>query len=93
MILEIKKVKQCRNGAMGNFTILGDEKALITISLKKNKLMNDYAATLLHEMLHCYTTLLRAEGFKATNKIEHEWIEACESAVIKEALKVLKRRK
>lgn len=93
MILEIKKVKQCRNKAFGNFTIRGHQKALITISLKKNKDMAEYAATLLHEMLHCYTTLLRAEGFRVTNKLEHKWIEACEDVVIYMATKILPRRK
>lgn len=93
MILEIKKVKQCRNKAYGNFKILGREKARITISLKKNKDMAEYAATLLHEMLHCYTTLLRVEGYKVTDKTEHKWIQACEDVVIHMALQILPRRK
>jgi len=93
MILEIKKVKRCRNGAYGNFLMRPNNTALITISLKKNPTLAEYAATLLHEMLHCYTTLLRREGFRVTNSKEHKWIEACEIAVIDVMQKILPRRK
>lgn len=93
MILEIKKVKRCRNKAYGNFLIRGNERAVITISLKMNPTIAEYAATLLHELLHCYTTLLRAEGFRVTDKKEHKWIEACEDAIIAVMLKTLGRRK
>lgn len=92
MILEIKKVKACRNKAYGTFTILGHERARILVSLKKNTTLAEYAATLLHELLHCYTTLLRAEGFRTTNKKEHRWIESCEAAVIGLMQKNLTRR-
>jgi len=92
MILEIKKVKQCRNKAYGNFIILGNERARITISMKKNPTMGEYAATLLHELLHCYTTLLRVDGFRVTNKQEHRWIESCEDAIIEQMREHLKRR-
>lgn len=83
MILEIKKVDRCRNGAYGNFIILGHEKARITISMKKNDTLGEYAATLLHEMLHGFYTLLRVEGFKLTNKTEHKMIEETEDALFK----------
>lgn len=93
MILEIKKVKKCRNGAYGNFLMRPNNTALITISLKKNAMLAEYGATLLHEMLHCYMTLLRREGFRVTNRNEHKWIEACEVVVIDTMKKILPRRK
>jgi hypothetical protein len=88
MILEIKNVKKCKNGAMGNFIILGNEKARITISLKENKTVSDYGSTLLHEMLHCWVTLLRAQGIRPTNYKEHHFIYAVEKKILKEVRKL-----
>lgn len=93
MRLDIRKVKECKNGAFGNFIIRNKESALITISIRKNPTVAEYAATLLHEMLHCYTSLLRAEGFKLTDKNEHKYIEASEVAVVSAMRKIIPRRK
>ena len=93
MFLEIKKVKRCKNNAYGNFLIRGRESAVITISLQKNKLLSEYGATLLHELLHCYTSLLRREGYRTTNKREHRWIEDCEVEIVRLMQKHLTRRK
>lgn len=93
MMLEIKLVKDTKNRAYGNFIILGHEKARITISEKRNKTFDMYAETLLHELLHCYTTLLRTNGLKVTNKTEHKWIEDCEVAITNLMLKNFGRRK
>lgn len=93
MILEIKEVRRCRNGAYGNFFVRGRESALITLSLRKNPMLADYMSTLLHELLHCYTTLARSKGFRITDKREHAWIEACEVAVTNEMKKFFRRRK
>lgn len=89
MILEIKNVKDCRNKAMGNFIIKGNEKAIITISLKRNKTVAEYCSTLLHEMLHAWVTIFRAQGVKITNLKEHKFIYAVEGKIVKE-LKLLK---
>lgn len=93
MILEIKHVAKCRNGAYGNYYSFRDGRARITISLRKNKLLPEYMATVLHEMLHCYTTLARRAGFRTTDKREHKWIEDCETAIIEQMKKHFKRRK
>jgi hypothetical protein len=82
MLLEIKRVKECRDGSFGYFKILGRQRACIAISEKKNPTLDLYAETLLHELLHCYTALLQAEGFKVTDGKEHKWIEDCETQVI-----------
>jgi len=84
MILEIKNVKKCKNRAMGNFVIVGNERAVITISLTANKTISEYSSTLLHEMLHAWVTLLRAQGIKATNYKEHHFIYAVEQKILKE---------
>lgn len=82
MQLEIKLVRECREGDCGYFKILSASRAYIAISAKRNKTLNEYAATLLHELLHFYTALLAAEGFKVSDRKEHKWIERCEVAII-----------
>ncbi len=93
MILEIRHVKRCRNRAYGNFHGFRDGHALITVSLEKNKRLSEYMATVLHELLHGYTTIVRRAGFRTTDKKEHRWIEACETAVLQEFTKHFKQRK
>lgn len=93
MKLEIKKVKACKNKAFGNFLLRGHDSGLITISLKLNNTLAEYGATLLHEMLHAYTTLMRREGFRVSNRKEHKWIEASEDAVLEAMIKHLGKGK
>lgn len=92
MIIEIKNVKECRNKAFGNFVIKGHEKVLITVSLKKNVTVAEYCSTLLHEMLHAWVTILRAQGVRTSNMREHRFIYAVERKILNE-LRYLKRRK
>lgn len=91
MIIEIKNVKDCRNKAWGNFAIKGSEKMLITISIKRNKYIADYASTVLHELLHAWVTILRAQGVRVTNLREHRFIYAVERKILNE-LKLLRRK-
>lgn len=93
MKLEIKNVKRCKNGASGNFLLRGHESALITISLKENDTLAEWGSTVLHELLHLWTTLMRRNGMKVTNSREHKFIYAVEAAILKTMLKYLKRRK
>jgi len=93
MILEIKKVPSCKDNAYGTFVIVGQQKARIEISLKRNKTLAEYATTMIHELLHLYTALLKAEGFEVKERIEHKWIESCEVVITNLMLQILKRRK
>lgn len=94
MMLEIKTVKKCKpDDAYGTFAITGPERAIITISTTRNRTISDYAATLLHELLHCYIALLKSNGFKVGAKKEHVWIEACEEVITKLMAKIMPRRR
>lgn len=92
MKLEIKNVKKCRNGAWGNFFVRGRHSALITVSLKHNVTLADWGSTLLHELLHLWTTLMRKNGLRVTNRREHRFINAVEQEIIKCMVKYMKRR-
>ncbi len=83
MILEIKDVAVCRNGAYGNFVLRGRASSLITVSLKRNPSLAEYSATLIHELLHLFFTLLRYKGFRITDKLEHKVIYEFEGLFIK----------
>lgn len=93
MLVNIKEVKKCRNGAFGNFLMRGAGYSLITISLKLNDTIAEYAATILHELLHLWVTLLRLKGFRVTNIKEHRFIYAVERTVLDMAKKHLKPRR
>lgn len=93
MLLEIKHVKACLNGAYGNFILKGRERALVTVSMKLNGFLSEYTVTLLHELLHFWFTMLRKQGFKATNRQEHKFIYAMEDRTIEELKKHFKRKK
>ena len=92
MRLDIRNVKKCRNGASGNFILRGHESALITVSLKLNKTLAEWGSTLLHELLHLWTTLMRQNGLKVTDAREHRFIYAAEREVLKVMVKYMKRR-
>ena len=92
MKLEIKNVKACRNKAMGNFLLRGHESALITVSLKLNTTLAEWGSTLLHELLHLWTTLMRQNGFKVSDTREHRFIYAVEREIFKVMRKYMKRR-
>lgn len=93
MLVNLKEVKQCRNGAYGNFLLRGSSSALITISMKLNDTVAEYSATMLHELLHLWITLLRLKGYRTNNVREHRFIYAVEKVVLEMAKKHLKRRK
>lgn len=93
MLVNIREVKKCKNGAYGNFLLRGAGSTLITISRKLNDTVAEYAATLLHELLHLWVTLLRLKGYRTTNKKEHEFIYGVEKTIIRKAQKYLRRKK
>lgn len=93
MLVNIKEVKKCRNGAYGNFLMRGAGYALITISMKLNDTVAEYSATILHELLHLWVTLLRLKGFRVTNVKEHKFIYAVEKIVLIMAKKHLISRR
>lgn len=92
MRLDIHEVKKCSNGAYGNYLLRGRESALITVSMKLNPTIAEYSATLLHELLHAYTTMIRWKGFRVSDRQEHKWIYKAEDAIIRTMKKHLKKK-
>jgi hypothetical protein len=94
MILRIKEVEKCRNGAYGNYRTQRNGQCVITISISKNQEAAEWAATVLHELLHFWVTLLRVKsGHAVSNFKEHRFIYAVEAAVAPLIKKWLRRKK
>lgn len=83
MNIKIRHAKRVA-GAYGNTSFYGPKKAIITISRALNRRLSTYAATLLHELLHVWTKILENFGFEIDDKTEHDFIYACERAILKE---------
>jgi hypothetical protein len=85
MLIDIREVKRCRNGAYGNILPRGKGKHrywVITINMAKNKTIADWATTLLHELLHAWVTALRLRGVKISNLSEHRFIYKVEEKIL-----------
>ena len=95
MLIDIREVERCRNGAYGNFLSRGtypNKYWVITVSKAKNKTLADWATTVLHEMLHAWVIALRIRGFQVTNLKEHRFIYGVEEKIYS-MMKYLKPRK
>lgn len=93
MLINLKEVKKCRNGAFGNFLLRGRESALITVSMKLNNTVAEYGATVLHEFLHLWVTILRRKGFRVSDRREHKFIYAVEALIFDMAEQYMKPRR
>lgn len=93
MRVDIKLVNECKNKAYGNFFARGRNSALITISRELNSSLADYWLTLLHELLHLFFTLVRKQGFRVTNRIEHKIIEEIEDKLAYTCRKYAKQKR
>jgi antirestriction protein ArdC len=90
--VRIVEVQRTRNGASGNFLTTGRNSARITISLALNRGMHEYAATLLHELLHLWVTMMRVKGLRVSNIREHRFIYAAEVVVAHLARRFMRRK-
>ncbi len=81
MRVTIKMVPRLPDGDAGIFTVHSRNRATIRVSLERNPRLFEFAATLLHELLHLWVEVLLRHGFKIGARREHQWIEACEGAI------------
>lgn len=83
MQVEILDVKSHKDGSSGWFLNHLNGRAKISISLKRNKKVEEYAATLLHEIIHLWFSLIRPKGKILSDKKEHAFIYAVERNIKK----------
>ncbi len=92
MNINIKLVPKCSKGEYGTCEVVSKNKIQIEISEAKNTDRNEYFVTLLHELLHAWIFVMKANGVELPIKREHKWIYSVQAVVI-EALKYLDKGK
>lgn len=74
MKITLKLVDKCPDDHRGEFVVIGRNRCEIQISKRHNKTVNEFAATLLHELLHLWVTILQTHGLKEGIRREHKFI-------------------
>ncbi len=90
MRLQIKMVQRCENDHRGEFIVKSNNQCEIQISKKRNQTIDDFAETLLHELLHLWVTILQTHGLKDSIRREHGFINSIVPKAIKELNKHFK---
>lgn len=91
MRLDVKEIKEHKDGAYGKYWNTSRRRACITISRKANTTVNWYALTLIHELLHFWVAMITIKGAKVDRRKEHRFIQKLEVQVIK-ALDAMKTK-
>ncbi len=82
MNIKIKLVDTCPNGEYGLCEVLNNNTVLIQISRSKNKEMHEFFVTLLHELLHAWMFILKANKVKIPIRKEHNWIYRVQAVIL-----------
>jgi Zn-dependent peptidase ImmA (M78 family) len=92
MLIKIKFVDDCRNKAYGTTEIIDKNTILIVISRNKNRNRSEFFVTMLHELLHAWMFVLKANGIHMSQTKEHKWIYLVQNSIV-EALGKIKRKR
>ncbi len=92
MVIKIKLVKDCYKGAYGTCQVVSKDTIEIEISKRLNTDKYQYFVTLLHEIIHAWVYIMKANGIHMSDRKEHDWIYSVQTVVIK-ALQYLKKDK
>jgi len=90
MNINVKMVNECSKKEYGTCQVINKNKIQIEISKIKNKTSSEFFVTLLHELLHAWLFIMKANGVKIGIKKEHKWIYSVQSIII-EALKLINK--
>jgi hypothetical protein len=90
MIIKLKLVPKCEGNCSGICIIHSANVCEIQISKKRNKTIDVFADTLLHELLHLWVTILQTHGLKEDMKIEHKFIADVLPMILKKLAKYFK---
>jgi len=92
MRINIKFIEECSKGEYGTCQITSRNNIDIKISRKLNKNRSEFFVTILHEMLHAWMFILKANGIKISVIKEHKWIYNVQYVVVK-ALEMISRKR
>lgn len=83
MVVKIHFVDECKNKAFGTTEVLNENTILVQISRSKNKKMSEFFITMLHELLHVWMFILKANGITMSARREHKWIYLVQNSIVK----------
>lgn len=81
MIIQIKDVKKIKGRCYGLTRYLSPKKVVVEMSLDLNKDLAEYGSTLLHELLHVWLVILKANGAVISRRKEHPFIYKVEKRI------------
>ncbi len=90
MRIDIKFIDECKNRAFGTTEVVNNKTILIKISRKKNVTKAEFFITMLHELLHSWMFILKANGIKMSETREHKWIYLVQNEIVHALSKVRK---
>lgn len=93
MNIKIKFVEQCPNGEYGLCEVINNNNILIQISRIKNREMSEFFVTLLHEILHAWMFILKANKIRMPIRKEHTWIYRVQAVILTALKDVIKDKK
>ena len=91
MKININFVDECSKGEYGTCQITNRDTINIEISRALNQDQSQFFVTLLHELLHAWLFVMKANDIKISIGREHKWIYSVQ-AVVFEALKLLNKK-
>ncbi len=93
MNIRIKFVNECPKGEYGLCEVVDNNSMLIQISRAKNKERHEFFVTLLHELLHAWMLVLKANKLKMSVRKEHTWIYRVQAVILTAFKDMLKDKK
>ncbi len=91
MKINIRFIDKCPKNVYGTTEILNNKTILINISRLKNQNKSEFFVTMLHELLHAWMFILKANDIHMSPRTEHKWIYLVQNSVVR-ALNKIKRR-
>jgi hypothetical protein len=92
MMIIIKDKQRINGDCYGVTRYIGPKKIVVEMSLELNKDLAEYGSTLLHELLHVWLVILKANGAVVNKRKEHKFIYKVEKKITS-LVKMLKKEK
>ena len=91
MWIELRMVRQFKDGSLGRTRVYNSQRAVIEISEKRNTNLWTFGVTLFHELLHIWTNIMKTNGAHIDMRKEHKFIYAMHQPLAKHIPKMKRR--
>lgn len=83
MRIELRVVRQFKDGSLGRTKVTAKRRAVIEVSAKCNDDLETFGVTLFHEFLHVWTNIMKTNGANLDMRKEHRFIYAMHKPLLK----------